>query len=788
MWNNNTNNYIAQFSYGSEPALQASVSIPMTETNLDDAIVTLNLLDDTFIDNDINPVNLVLNNAPTGLSIESINYIGSTQILALLAFDGTDFDTNITDFNVSINGSELTSGNNLTSNNLLITAINEDAGIWSHLITAENMEFTLGDNINPWINMEIGQTTWDGANIGYGLSNTDETTFTWINAEWYEDGEGNNKKVHAQINIQDNMSTGIYYYGGRAKATATSAWYYANNEIWAETTEFAPEYTITINPVPDPVSIEANALDGTRIQLNWTADSEYNNVIILAKEGSEISATPEQGTLYAINDVIDDATVIYKGSNSSFIHNNLNHLTSYYYKVFTINNNYYSNAIVANTTTTDEDGCTFDIFLGNDTAICGGTAILINPGLEVSPYGDSLTITYNATITGELIDAEKVYMHSGAEMAPDNGWEYVVGNWGDDDGIGLMTEIADNIWQITIVPVNYYQYPSAQSLYGIYMKFRNANGSIDAGDNAGDEIWLNMSIAPPIADFNAIEVNYIPSTISSITWSNNSHEPTLSIANSGEYWISATDMNGCVGQDTINIGIQPLPQVNIGNDTAFCTGGELLLYPGIFDAYHWQDNTTDTSIVVTIPGVYAVTITDEYGCQGFDVIVVQVVDPPTAMFSYTDLGNNTIEFVDESTNANTYAWDFDNDGDIDSDIAGNVQYTYPSIGQYGVSLTVENVCSDDIYSTTIMILSIEDILLGEINIYPNPVSEILQIETELFQSETIYKIIDLSGKTIYTTSASGNLTEIDVSKLANGYYILNIISSATSQSIRFVKQ
>ncbi|MDY0323923.1 MAG: T9SS type A sorting domain-containing protein, partial [Candidatus Carbobacillus sp.] len=720
--------------------------------------------------------------------IESVNYVGTTQILLNLAFDGTDFDTDVNNFSFTIAAAELTGDQDLTSNDLSILAINEDASIWTHLLTAVDMEYTLGDNVSPWINMEIGQTTWESAEIGFGNDNEDINSFDWLFAEWYEDGEGNNKKVHAQIDIPGSNGTGTYYYVGRAKATPTSNWSYANNEVWSDTDVFAPEYTITINPVPDPITFEANALDGTRIGLSWTADATHNNIIILAKEGSEINAIPTQGTLYAVNDEIEDATVIYKGSAGTFNHMNLNQLTTYYYKAFTINNNYYSDFLTASATTTDEESCSFEISLGNDTAICGGTGIVLNSGLTVSPYGDSLTITYNASVTGELVGEEKVYLHSAAEMAPENGWEYITGNWGDDDGVGLMTEISDDVWQISFVPVDYYGYPAEQNIYGILMKFRNADGTVEAGNAAGEDIWINMSVNPPVSSFSAVQTDFISASITSITWSTGSHEPSISISSSGEYWVSATDNQGCIGTDTINIGIQALPQADLGLDTTLCTGEDILLYPGDFEEYLWQDNSTDTSLLVTSSGTYSVTVTDEFGCQGFDVVQIQVVNPPVAFFTYNELENNTVEFIDESTDAETYAWDFTNDGIIDSNTAGNVQYTYPEIGQYGVSLIVENACSADTYSTTILLISIQDIFVENFSIYPIPISDYLYIESDVQFDNTSFGIFDISGKKIINQQAESTITKIDFNDFPAGMYILEINTDSEITNLKIIKQ
>ena len=70
---------------------------------------------------------------------------------------------------------------------------------------------------------------------------------------------------------------------------------------------------------------------------------------------------------------------------------------------------------------------------------------------------DEIKIIFDATQgDGGLVGATKVYMHGGVVIdAPDGtAWTNVVGNWGMDDGVGLMTKVSgeDNKWEITLNP------------------------------------------------------------------------------------------------------------------------------------------------------------------------------------------------------------------------------------------------------------------------------------------------------------------------------------------------
>lgn len=100
----------------------------LTEANLNGAIITLNLANEIYVPV-VNIANINLINAPTGTTIASINRVGDTQLEVTLAYNGTDFDSNVTNFALSVNGTELSRGNGLTSQNLTITSLTESIAV-----------------------------------------------------------------------------------------------------------------------------------------------------------------------------------------------------------------------------------------------------------------------------------------------------------------------------------------------------------------------------------------------------------------------------------------------------------------------------------------------------------------------------------------------------------------------------------------------------------------------------------------------------------------------------------
>jgi glycosidase len=110
---------------------------------------------------------------------------------------------------------------------------------------------------------------------------------------------------------------------------------------------------------------------------------------------------------------------------------------------------------------------------------------------------DEITITYDATQgTSGLRGASKVYMHAGVILDSETGtnWNNVVGNWGKDDGIGLMTSLGNDKWSIKLVPRTYFNVP-AQRIYRIGMVFRNADGSREGKNAQNGDIFLQVAFS-----------------------------------------------------------------------------------------------------------------------------------------------------------------------------------------------------------------------------------------------------------------------------------------------------
>ncbi|HET6990729.1 MAG TPA: T9SS type A sorting domain-containing protein [Bacteroidia bacterium] len=116
---------------------------------------------------------------------------------------------------------------------------------------------------------------------------------------------------------------------------------------------------------------------------------------------------------------------------------------------------------------------------------------------------------------------------------------------------------------------------------------------------------------------------------SSYLWNDGSTTQTLSAGSTGIYYVTVTNINGCANSDTIGITVNPLPVVNLGNDTATCATPVLLDAQNAGSSYLWNDGSTTQTLSATVTGTYSVTVTDANGCSNSDAIVITINPNPT---------------------------------------------------------------------------------------------------------------------------------------------------------------
>lgn len=191
-----------------------------------------------------------------------------------------------------------------------------------------------------------------------------------------------------------------------------------------------------------------------------------------------------------------------------------------------------------------------------------------------------------------------------------------------------------------------------------------------------------------------MRLNAPPGGFSSYYWSTGSTASSITVSATGSYILYA--YQGCnVYVDTFHVLFIPEPIVNIGNDTAFCVGGTIVLssiQPAGY-TYEWNTGSRADTIHASSTDVYWLRVYN--GCYVTDSIHV-LISP----FPIVDLGPDLFNcsgapFTLQSAgtfSAPTYAW---NTGASTSSIVAT------STGTYWESISVAGCAAADTIQVTI---------------------------------------------------------------------------------------
>jgi uncharacterized repeat protein (TIGR01451 family) len=175
-------------------------------------------------------------------------------------------------------------------------------------------------------------------------------------------------------------------------------------------------------------------------------------------------------------------------------------------------------------------------------------------------------------------------------------------------------------------------------------------------------------------------------------WSTGDTLQTISVSNSGTYWVRVTNSYGFSASDTIQVILKPLPVVNLGADITQCGGSVTLNAANPGSSYLWSNGATTQNITVTVSGNYGVKVTNADGCSTSDTIQVTINPLPTVNLGadITQCGGTVT--LNAANAGSSYLW---NNG------ATTQTITATASGIYHVKVTNANGCfkSDTIQVT-----------------------------------------------------------------------------------------
>jgi hypothetical protein len=246
-----------------------------------------------------------------------------------------------------------------------------------------------------------------------------------------------------------------------------------------------------------------------------------------------------------------------------------------------------------------------------------------------------------------------------------------------------------------------------------------------------------------------------------------------------DYFVYARDANGCIVQEALTID-EPHALLLVGQvSDVSCAGGD----DGVIDLtvtggtpgymFQWSNFQQSEDAFNLSEGTYTVDVMDANGCLASDSYIVDEPSNPIIV-------NGTVTNASSGTGS---------DGTVDITVTGGTPpYTFAwsngattedlsqlSPGVYVVTVSDANGCESTTSYTVNFTVGLDE--NGEeftLSVYPNPASNVVNIELSNDVIADQLVILDISGKVVYNEIPQNSDVEIDVAFMAEGVYFVNI--------------
>jgi len=263
------------------------------------------------------------------------------------------------------------------------------------------------------------------------------------------------------------------------------------------------------------------------------------------------------------------------------------------------------------------------------------------------------------------------------------------------------------------------------------------------------------------------------------TWFDSSTNNFFIPDTNGVYWVEAQNEFGCTFIDSIELVIKPTPYFYLGNDTTVCENTEYILTPNnVYEnsTYLWNDNSTDTAIIIDTIGTYWLQLINSVGCSYIDSIHIDMIEAPDVYLGNDTTINKTSSITLDAGyfgSQTYYIWE-DNSTWQHHTVGGYFLDTGTYISH--VRVTAPNGCIDsDTVNINIILSSSDD--YEEVNpavqFFPNPCSDYLIINNNQSTTKHI-KVFNGLGELVLSKDLILKKQSIDISNLQRGLYLIEV--------------
>jgi gliding motility-associated-like protein len=200
----------------------------------------------------------------------------------------------------------------------------------------------------------------------------------------------------------------------------------------------------------------------------------------------------------------------------------------------------------------------------------------------------------------------------------------------------------------------------------------------------------------------------------------------VDITNAGMYFVTATDINNCMGSASLSINILDGPEVMIMTNTPLCSGSDILFQGSGADSYAWTGPNGFTSALpdpviaasdLADSGPYTLIGTNTNGCRDSITTNIDVLPLPVVMATADQAEYCEEETILLSVNSGTsYSWSGPDGFTSNLQSPSIINSTLAQQGTYIVQMSDVNGCTNQGQVSILVISSPTVTIAGDVSI------------------------------------------------------------------------
>lgn len=262
----------------------------------------------------------------------------------------------------------------------------------------------------------------------------------------------------------------------------------------------------------------------------------------------------------------------------------------------------------------------------------------------------------------------------------------------------------------------------------------------------------------------------------------NANKPIVVVDKPGTYQFWWIVKNGaCIDSSSVNVTFKAIPNIKASSNSPLCEGDTLKFFAEGAAIYQWSSSNGFSSslqnptLIASNSAIYTMEGTNNEGCKNsINLNVVVILKPQITVISNSPVCEGKIALFFAAGDGKEYLWTGPDNFSSTSKSPSINDVQSKNAGLYVVTVTNSLNCKAVVSSNLIVenCISSKDVVTKPIYIYPNPVNNLLNIETEDVIAEI--SIFNNLGQVVVKQSFNQSKVVLDLSNLTTAHYTLKV--------------